>query len=355
MKKNHNFFSNLAFNIAENNLGKTKNNPSVGCIIVKNDSVISSAATSVGGRPHAEFNALNNKVDYRGSDMYVTLEPCTHYGLTPPCTNIIKKKGIKRVFYNFDDPDQRTFRKSHHILKKKIFKLKNIKDEFKTFYSCYYLNKKQQLPFVDAKIAISKDFYTINKNSKWITNLRSRRVSHLIRSKYDAIISTSKSINKDNALLNCRINGLNNSKPDLIIIDRNLKLKKNLKLFKIAKKRKTYIFTIIKDDKKISFFKKKNIKIIKIDRLENKSDFMNLLKKIFKIGNRRVLIETGLVFLNHFFKFKLINNLYVFKSDKKLKDNGRNNVSNNFINKIKLKNKINVNLKDEILYKVRLK
>ncbi len=355
MKKNHNFFSNLAFNIAENNLGKTKNNPSVGCIIVKNDSVIGSAATSVGGRPHAEFNALNNKVDYRGSDMYVTLEPCTHYGLTPPCTNIIKKKGIKRVFYNFDDPDQRTFRKSHHILKKKILKLKNIKDEFKNFYSCYYLNKKQQLPFVDAKIAISKDFYTINKNSKWITNLRSRRVSHLIRSKYDAIISTSKSINKDNSLLNCRIKGLNNFKPDLIIIDRNLKLKKNLKLFKIAKKRKTYIFTIIKDDKKTSFFKKKNIKIIKIDRLENKDDFMNLLKKIFKIGNRRVLIEAGLVFLNNFFKLKLINNLYVFKSDKKLKNNGYNNESNYFINKIKFKNKINVNLKDEILFKVRLK
>ena len=217
------------------------------------------------------------------------------------------------------------------------------------------VNKKQQLPFIDAKIAISKDFYTINKNSKWITNSRSRRVSHLIRSKYDAIISTSKSINKDNSLLNCRINGLNNSKPDLIIIDRNLKLKKNLKLFKITKKRKTYIFTTIKDDKKISFFKKNNIKIIKINKLENKDDFMNLLKKIFKIGYRRVLIETGLIFLNLFFKLELINNLYVFKSDKKIKNNGFNNVPNSFINKIKFKNKIDVNLKDEILFKIRLK
>ena len=355
MKKNHNFFSNLAFNIAECHLGKTKKNPSVGCVVVKNDTVIGSAATSVGGRPHAEFNALKNKVNFRGSDMYVTLEPCTHYGLTPPCTNIIKKKGVKRVFYNFDDPDQRTFRKSRHILKKKIFKLRNLKDDFKDFYRSYYLNKIQQLPLIDAKIAISKDFYTINKNSKWITNTRSRKVGHLIRSKYDSIISTSKSINKDNSLLNCRINGLNNAKPDLIIIDRNLKLKKNLELFKIAKKRKTYIFTTIKDDKKISFFKKKNIKIIKIDKLKNKDDFMNLLKKIFKIGNRRVLIETGLVFLNHFYKLKLINNLYVFKSDNKLRKNGCNNISNNFIKKIKLKNKINVNLKDEILFKVRLK
>ena len=355
MSQNHNFFSNLAFNLAEKHLGQTKNNPSVGCVIVKNDTVIGSAVTSVGGRPHAEFNALNNKFDYRGSDMYVTLEPCTHYGFTPPCTNIIKEKGIKRVFYNFDDPDQRTFRKSQYILKKKIFKLSNIKDEFKNFYSCYYLNKIQQLPLVDAKIAISKDFYTINKNSKWITNLRSRKVAHLVRSKYDAIISTSKSINKDNSLLNCRINGLNNFKPDLIIIDRNLKLKKNLKLFKIAKKRKTYIFTNIKDNKKISFFKKNNIKIIKIDRLKDKEDFMNLLKKIFKIGNRRVLIETGLVFLNQFFKFKLINNLYIFKSDKKLSNNGYNKISNDFIKKIKLKDEIYVNLKDEQLFKIKLK
>ena len=79
---------------------------------------------------------------------------------------------------------------------------------------------------IDAKIAISKDYFTINKKSRWITNERSRQVGHLLRSKYDCIISTSNSINKDNSLLNCRIKGLNNYKPDLIIIDRNLKLKK---------------------------------------------------------------------------------------------------------------------------------
>ena len=92
MSQNHNFFSNLAFNIAEINLGKTKTNPSVGCVIVKNGSVISSGVTSINGRPHAEFNALNKKINFKGSSLYVTLEPCSHYGLTPPCTNIIKKK-----------------------------------------------------------------------------------------------------------------------------------------------------------------------------------------------------------------------------------------------------------------------
>ena len=96
MTQNHNFFSSLAFNIAENNLGKTKTNPSVGCVVVKDGSVISSGITSINGRPHAEFNALNKKINFEGSTLYVTLEPCSHYGLTPPCTNIIKKKKDKK-------------------------------------------------------------------------------------------------------------------------------------------------------------------------------------------------------------------------------------------------------------------
>ena len=91
-EKKHNLYTNLAFNLAETNLGRTKTNPSVGCVIVKNQSVISSGITSTNGRPHAEFNALNKKINFNGSIMYVTLEPCTHFGITSPCTNIIKKK-----------------------------------------------------------------------------------------------------------------------------------------------------------------------------------------------------------------------------------------------------------------------
>ena len=118
MKINHNLYSNLAFNLAEKNLGKTNKNPSVGCVIVKNNSVISSGITSYNGRPHAEFNALNKNINFKNSNMYVTLEPCAHFGLTPPCTNIIKKKKIKNVYYNFNDPDLRTYKKAEKILKK---------------------------------------------------------------------------------------------------------------------------------------------------------------------------------------------------------------------------------------------
>ena len=92
MTINHNYYLNLAFQLAETNLGFTKLNPCVGSIVVKNGSVISSAVTSKNGRPHSEYNALNKLKNCSGATLYTTLEPCTHHGKTPPCTNLIIKK-----------------------------------------------------------------------------------------------------------------------------------------------------------------------------------------------------------------------------------------------------------------------
>ncbi len=354
MRTNHKFFSDLAFNLAENHLGQTNQNPSVGCLIVKDNAVISSGVTSLKGRPHAEFNALNKKANFKGADMYVTLEPCSHYGVTPPCTNIIKKKKINNVFYAYNDPDKRSNKKAKEILKKKKISLKKISSA-NNFYKSYFLNKKKDLPLIDAKLAISKDFYTINKKKKWITNLRSRKVGQLLRSKYDSIISTSETINKDNPLLNCRIDGLNSNKPDLIIIDRYLKLKKNLRLLKIAKKRKTYIFTISKDNRKINYFKNKGCRVLIIKKLSEKNDFNQLIKKIFRIGKRRVLVESGLVFLNELIRFRLLNNFFIFRSNKKLMKNGFNNTINYSLKKYKYNKSINVNLIEDKLFMLKVK
>ena len=105
MTKNHNYYLDLAYQLAEKNLGKTGLNPSVGAIVVKDDSVISSGVTSPKGRPHAEFNALSKIKKYYGASLYTSLEPCVHYGKTPPCTEIISKKKIKKVYFGSFDPD----------------------------------------------------------------------------------------------------------------------------------------------------------------------------------------------------------------------------------------------------------
>ena len=352
MRTNHNYFLDLAFKMAETNLGKTKLNPSVGSIIVKNNSVLSSGVTSVNGRPHAEFNALNKKDNFKGANLYTTLEPCTHHGLTPPCVNIIIKKKIKNVYYSFEDPDSRTFKKAKKILKKKKISSTLVKSKnFKNFYDSYFFNKKYNLPYISAKIATSKDYYTINKKSKWITNDRSQKITHLLRSMNDCIFSTSKSINKDNSLLNCRIKGLNYFKPDLFIIDFNLKLKKNLLINNLMNKRKTFLITSEENKKKINFYKKKNFKIIFIKSLDCKNDFKKIFKIIYKLGYRRAFFETGLTFLNSLLKFELVNILYVLQNNIMLKKKGLNNDSSQYLKKIKLNKKIRINLKNDSLYK----
>ena len=351
MTINHNFFLNLAFQLAEKNLGQTGQNPSVGSIVVNNNTVISSGATSVTGRPHAEFNALDKIKNAKGATLFTTLEPCAHQGKTAPCTNIIIKKKIKKVYYAFEDPDKRTYKKAKKILLKKGIIAKLIRSKkYKNFYKSYFINKKFNIPFISAKIAISKDFFTINKKDKWITNIFSRKIAHLIRSRHDGLLSTSKSINYDNSLLNCRINGLDNYKPALFIIDLNLKLKKNLLLNKILKKRITYLITYKSNIKKVQIYKKKGYKIILITSLKNKIDFILLFKKLYKMGYSRVLVESGLSFFNTLIKNRLINELYIFKSNKKLRKNGKNNTTLKYLKNIQAK-QISINLNNDKLYK----
>lgn len=355
MKKNHDNFLNLAFNNAEINLGKTGLNPSVGCVVVKNDSVISSGFTSIKGRPHAEFNALNAKKNFKNAVLYVTMEPCTHYGLTPPCTNLIIKKGIKSVYFAFEDIDNRTTKKAKKKLNKKKIKVyKKGLIKFNDFYQSYYSIKKFNKPLIDAKIAISKDFFTIKKKTKQITNFHSKQRTFLIRSKYDVIISTSKTINEDNAILNCRLKGFMNNKPDLVIVDRNLKIKKNLSIFNDFNNRKIFIATKITKSKKLNFFKKKGIKIIKLSSFNTKKDLVSFFQKLRNYSFNRVLIESGLIFLNKLMKYELISNLYLFQSSDRLGKKGSNNTSINEIKKLKFTKKIKVNLKNDKLYKVKL-
>jgi len=355
MTTNHNYYLDLAFQLAEKNLGKTGLNPTVGAVVVKNNTVISSGVTSTTGRPHAEFNALNKIKNTKGATLYISLEPCTHKGKTPPCTNIIIKKKIKNVYYAFEDPDLRTYKKAKKILKKNGVAAKLIKSKkYNNFYRSYLINKKLNTPFISAKIAVSNDYLSINKTNKWITNSFSRKVAHLIRSRHDAIISTSKSINCDNSLLNCRIEGLNNCKPDLFIIDLNLKLKKNLLLNKILKNRKTYLITDKSNINKTKIYKKKGYKIILINSLKNKKDFNLLYKKLFKMGYLRILVETGLTFLNSLLKLRLINDLYIFKNNNKLKKKGKNNTTYKYIKNISGKF-ISINLNNDKLYRKEFK
>ena len=236
--KNDKFYLKLALNLAKQNEGLTNENPSVGCVIVKNNKILSLSKTSINGRPHAEDNAirLTNKSDLKNSTMYVTLEPCTHYGKTPPCTDLIIKKRISKIVYGSNDIDKRTANKLKKVLSKYNVSTKQIKmKEITDFYKSYFYIRKKKFPYITAKLACSKDYYIYSKKDKNITNELSRQTSHLLRYKNNAILISSKTLNKDNPYLNCRIKGLEDRSPIKIILDKNLNYKKNLNIFKKKK------------------------------------------------------------------------------------------------------------------------
>ena len=152
-------YMELALSLASARQGLTGLNPSVGCVIVKDNEIISIGQTGYGGVPHAEFNAIkNSNENLEGAKMYVTLEPCSHYGKTPPCTNIIIKNKIKDVVYAIEDIDKKVKGKTLKILKSKNILVKKnlLKNEVNNVYIPYFFNKKNNIPYVTGKFAISK-------------------------------------------------------------------------------------------------------------------------------------------------------------------------------------------------------
>jgi diaminohydroxyphosphoribosylaminopyrimidine deaminase/5-amino-6-(5-phosphoribosylamino)uracil reductase len=352
------FYLKLAYQQAEINLGSTGANPSVGAVIVKNNSVFSSGHTSLNGRPHAESNALKKNLNYKNSDLYVTLEPCSHYGKTPPCTKKIISKKINRVIFSINDIDPRSKNLASKVLKKKKINIKRfvLKSFAKNFYQSYFAQSFKGLPLIDGKLAVSKDFFSINKKKRWITNIKSRRLANFLRSKYDCLLTTSKTINDDNPLLNCRVEGLEKKSPDLIILDRFLNIKKNSAALEV-KNRKIYILTNAKNISKEKFLKNKGVKIVKINRVNlYKNNLKNVFYLIKKLGFSRILVESGVTFLDQLIKHKLIKNFYLFKSSENLGTKGINRSNLLYSKKIFFfeKNKIKVNLKDDSLYKVKI-
>ena len=124
---------------------------------------------------------------------------------------------------------------------------------------------------------------------------------------------------------------------------------------KLNKKRKTFILTAIKNEKKLSPYKKLGYKIIIVNSLKNKNDFNILFEKIYKYGYGRILFETGLTFLNTLLKKKLLNDLYLFQSNKKIGGDGKNNDTLKYLKMLKLKNILKINLNNDKLYNVRIR
>ena len=327
MNEIHKKFLLKAHALAKNNFGKTFPNPTVGCVIVKKNKIISTGVTSQAGRPHAEEIALKKAgKETIDSTMYVTLEPCNHKSYNGSCANQIIRSGIKKIYIAKSDPDFRTNKKSIRKFKENNIYVNLGITEKKT----YELNKfffdslNKKIPYTKVKMAISVDEKIAwpDYSSKWISNTNSRKYAHLLRFQSQAILTTSKTIIKDNPRFTVRKNNKIIKYIPLIIIDNNLKIPIDSKIFKNLSKRRILIFTS-KKNKKSKFLKELGCELIYINN-DNKSQ-MNLkkiFKKIYLFGIKDILVEAGGIFFTKIIKQKLVNEIHIFKANFKIGDNG---------------------------------
>ena len=352
-----NFYMSLALNLARQRKGLTGSNPSVGCVIVKNDKIISYGQTGINGYPHAEYNAIKNcKYNLKNSSIYITLEPCSHYGKTPPCTKQIIKSKIKKVYFSVNDVDIRSSKRAKKILSEKKIIVKEflLKKNVLKFYKNYFYSKKKKLPYVIGKIACSKDKYIDVKN-KIITSEQSRKVSHLLRYKNQGILISSKTLNLDNSKLTCRISGIEKYSPSRIILDKFLKTNKKSYIVNSAKNINTYFFYNKGNYQRIHYFKKKGVRLIKFELDKNNQfNLKSILNKINDLGIKNLLVEGGKNITLSFLENGFFNEFYLFKSNIKLGKKGRINITNitkKLTSKFKFKKNIHTYLdKDELIY-----
>ena len=315
-------YMSLALSLASARHGLTGENPSVGCVIVKNDEIISIGQTGYNGRPHAEYSAIKNSNEIlEGSTMYITLEPCNHYGKTPPCTKEIIKNKIREIIYSIEDVDKKVKGKSFKILKAKniIVKKGLLSTHVKNFYKPYFFNRKNKLPYVTGKIAVSKNNLIYSKGTKRITDIYSDKLTHFLRYKNDSLMISHKTLNLDNPKLNCRLAGMHEYSPKRIILDNKLDMNTNSYIFRTANKDNTIIFYKEANKTKISIFKKKGIQLIKSILLKDGNFNVKLIfKKLYRLGCRNLLVEGGNDLSKSIVNKKLFNQFYLFKSPKSL-------------------------------------
>jgi diaminohydroxyphosphoribosylaminopyrimidine deaminase/5-amino-6-(5-phosphoribosylamino)uracil reductase len=275
-KSKHEKYMRECLTLARKGDGHVSPNPMVGCVIVKNGKVAGRGYHKIFGGPHAEVYALakagKNAI---GSTLYVNLEPCSHFGKTPPCADSIISRKVKRVVIAMRDPNPLV--NGSGIKKLRAAKIDVIVDVLKT--DAIRLNEKfvkfvgSELPFVTLKIAETLDgrIADVNGDSKWISNGQAQKYAHLLRATNDAILVGANTIVKDNPELTVRhVKGRN---PIRVVVDGKLSSPVSAKIFKVTKAAKTIIF-VSKNSyhsipRKIYQLEKLGVKIIKVPGKSN--------------------------------------------------------------------------------------
>jgi diaminohydroxyphosphoribosylaminopyrimidine deaminase / 5-amino-6-(5-phosphoribosylamino)uracil reductase len=304
-------FMKIALKLSQRGMGHTEPNPMVGAVVVKNGKILSTGYHQAFGLKHAEVMALEN-VHVPGATLYLTLEPCCHFGKTPPCTELIIAKKISRVVMAMGDPNPLVNGRGSKQLKSCGIKTScGIYADWAAHINRHYLKAmKTRMPYVAIHAGVSLDGKLTDKNghSQWITAMESRRIAHSMRGEFAAILAGYKTIMADNPRLTLREPGWHSKKLCRVVLDSQNMLPRRLHIFQEQDKFPLIIFSSQKAVNKI----KKVPRHFFVGENSDGLILTDILSTLFQLGIASVLVEGGGKIIDSFIKQRLFDEIILF-------------------------------------------
>ncbi len=294
------YYMSIALGLAKKGEGAVNPNPLVGAVVVKNGEIVGKGYHKFYGGPHAEVYALEEAGEKAlGADIYVSLEPCSHYGKTPPCVEAIIKAGIKRVIISMEDPNPLVAGRGINFLREKGVEVITgvLENEAKKLNEIFIKYITRKIPFVILKTAMTIDgkISTYTGESKWISGEESREYVHKIRNKVMGIMVGIGTVIADDPLLTTRLKEGSGKSPKAIIVDSKLRIPMESKILETLNEREVIIAcTEGFDNEKKYILEEKGVRVIITPKdKNNKVDLSHLINELGKLGIDSILLEGG--------------------------------------------------------------
>jgi diaminohydroxyphosphoribosylaminopyrimidine deaminase/5-amino-6-(5-phosphoribosylamino)uracil reductase len=350
----------MAYSLAEKARGQTSPNPCVGALIVKQGQIVGWGYHQAAGSPHAEIIALERAGQRaKGSTLYLTLEPCVHWGKTPPCADRLAEAGFERAVISTYDPNPLVYRQGVAKLRAAGIKvvtgvLAEKQVRLNEAYSKYIVNK---IPFVTLKAAMSLDGKIASRtgDSRWISSEESRRFGQELRAEQDGILAGVNTVLKDDPRLTVRLENFVKKRWSRIILDSRLRFPLQARMLKNPEQGQILIFTGYNSSRrKAQRLTERGAEVIRIPERKNRLSLKAVLKELGRREIASILVEGGASVLTSFLEEKLADKAYFFISPKLIggeraptifEGQGVSRVSR----AIRLKNISTLRLKDDII------
>ncbi len=316
------FYMKRALELALKGTGKTSPNPLVGAVIVKNGRIIGEGYHEFFGGPHAEVNAINSAAeDVEGAEIYVTLEPCSHHGKTPPCAELLVRKKISRAVIAMIDPNPKVSGKGAEFLSQNGVEIVTgvLEKEAEKINEIFikYIQEKKPFCFLKTAMTIDGKIASRTGESMWITNEKSRYYVHELRNRVSGIMAGINTVINDNPSLTTRLDK-GGTDAARIIVDSSLSIPLNSKVLTVDSPKKAIIATTEKADKdKLKLLNgNENVRVITVPLKESRVDLVYLFDWLGRNGIDSVLVEGGSTLNFSIIKENLADKVIVFIAPK---------------------------------------